>query len=81
MWLYLQWGPLGPVHDLVVENNWHNQSIAGGCGDRGASGHFSTCPQNLTLRNNILINGSNWPRNALAIAAKAGIKSPQILSR
>jgi hypothetical protein len=23
---------MGPVHDILVENNWHNQTIAGGCG-------------------------------------------------
>ena len=47
MWLYLQWGPLGPVHDTIVEDNYHNQTIAGGCGDKGPHGHFATCPQNL----------------------------------
>jgi hypothetical protein len=73
MWLYLQWGPLGPVHDTIVEDNYHNQTIAGGCGDKGPHGHFATCPQNLTVRNNVLVQGSAWPAAALAIAAKAGI--------
>ena len=31
MWLYLQVGKLGGVDNVLVENNWHNQTIAGGC--------------------------------------------------
>eukprot|EP00040_Diaphanoeca_grandis_P024232 m.132960 g.132960 ORF g.132960 m.132960 type:complete len:661 (-) comp29643_c0_seq1:46-2028(-) len=71
MWLYLQWGSLGPVHDILIENNYHNQTIAGGC---ATPKEAPTCPQNLTVRDNVLVNGSAWPAPALAIKAAAGIQ-------
>lgn len=40
MWLYLQWGPLGPVDNILVENNYHNQTVAGGC---ATPQHQDTC--------------------------------------
>ena len=70
MWLYLQWGPLGPVHDIIVEHNWHNQTVAGGC---ALPEHKATCPQNVTIRNNILVSGSDWPAEAIAVERAAGI--------
>lgn len=73
MWLYLQWGSMGPVHDILVENNWHNQTVAGGC---AMPEHKATCPKNLTIQNNTLVSGSNWPADALAVAAAAGAQSP-----
>ena len=72
MWLYLQWGTMGPVHDLIVEDNWHNQSVAGGC---ALPEHRATCPHNLTLRNNTLVPGGSWSKypGALKVQAEAGI--------
>lgn len=71
MWLYLQWGTMGPVHDILVEKNWHNQTVVGGC---GMAEHKATCPQNLTIRDNVLVKGSDWPADALKVAAAAGAR-------
>ena len=49
----------------------HNQTVAGGC---ATSAHRATCPNNLTLANNTLVNGSDWPAAALAVAAAAGVQ-------
>ena len=70
MWLYLQWGTMGPVHDIVVEDNFHDQAVAGGC---AMPQHRATCPHNLTLENNVLVEGGAWPAQAKAIEAQAGI--------
>jgi hypothetical protein len=83
MWLYLQWGTMGAVNHLLVENNYHNQSVAGGCAlpqysaTCQATGfcpaHYppATCGE-LVLRNNTLVAGSDWPEAAQAIMAAAG---------
>ena len=76
MWLYLQWGSLGPVHDILVENNWHNQTVAGGC---ATPAQKATCPHNLTIQNNVLVTGSDWPADALAVEAAAGVQTPKYL--
>jgi hypothetical protein len=74
MWLYLQWGTMGPVHDIRVEDNYHDQLIAGGC---ATPEHKATCPHNLTLKGNVLVpKGAAWPAAAKAIEAKAGITTP-----
>ena len=71
MWLYLQWGPLGPVHDVIVENNYHNQTVAGGC---ATPQHSATCPDNVTISNNTLVApGAAWPPAALLIEQQAGL--------
>merc|ERR1712166_457561 len=74
-WLYLQWGTMGPNHDILVENNWHNQNYSGGC----AGQQKSTCPRNVTVRDNIQVNGSVWPAGALAVEALAGIQKHQVV--
>ena len=71
MWLYLQWGTMGPVHDIVVEHNYHNQSVAGGC---ATPKERPTCPSNLTVVNNTLVTGAAWPQAAMDIAAAAGVQ-------
>ena len=74
MWLYLQWGTMGPVHDIIVEDNYHDQLIAGGC---ATPEHKATCPRNLTLKGNVLVpKGAAWPAAAKAIEAKAGSTTP-----
>lgn len=73
MWLYLQWGTMGPVHDILVENNWHNQTVDGGC---AMVEHKATCPENLTIQNNVLVKGSDWPAEALAVKVAAGVQAP-----
>ena len=60
---------MGPVHDILVENNWHNQTIAGGCAMKE---HQATCPDNLTVQDNTLVSGSDWPAEAQAGEAAAG---------
>ena len=75
MWLYLQWGSLGAVHDVIVEDNFHNQSVAGGC---ATPKEAPTCPVNLTVRNNTLVApGAAWPPAALAIEQAAGVVGVQ----
>jgi hypothetical protein len=82
MWLYLQWGTLGPVDNLLIENNFHNQTAAGGC---AVPEHAATCKAtglcptkyspcgNVSLTNNTLVKGAVWPAEALSIKAAAGI--------
>jgi hypothetical protein len=65
-----QWGTMGPVHDIIVEDNWHDQSVAGGC---ATPQHQATCPTNLTLTNNVLVSNAAWPAGAKAVEAMAGI--------
>eukprot|EP00038_Savillea_parva_P001651 m.106130 g.106130 ORF g.106130 m.106130 type:complete len:168 (-) comp10574_c0_seq5:1463-1966(-) len=83
MWLYLQWGQLGAVNHLLIEDNYHNQTTAGGCATPEHSdtcqstgfcpAHYppSTCGE-VVLQNNVLVNGSTWPQAALAIESSAG---------
>ena len=40
----------------VVENNWHNQTVDGGC---AMAEHKATCPENPTLQNNVLVKASD----------------------
>ena len=62
---------MGPVHDIVVEDNWHDQTVEGGC---AMPQHRNTCPQNLTIANNVLVaKGGAWPAAAKAVEANAGI--------
>lgn len=86
MWLYLQWGPLGPVDNLLVEHNYYNQTNAGGC---ASPQHADTCKAtysgcttkpvkyspcgNVSLANNVEVQGDNWPAQALAIKDAAGV--------
>eukprot|EP01052_Picozoa_sp_SAG31_P021113 SAG31_NODE_1616_length_7734_cov_3.954813_4_plen_925_part_00 len=89
MWLYLQWGCLGAVDNLRIEQNFHNQSVSGGCAraelapscsctpPKGPVGGCATLPRevpcgNLSLRSNVLVAGSDWPSEAIAIEANAG---------
>jgi hypothetical protein len=67
---------MGPVHDILVENNWHNQSVDGGCAMKE---HKATCPDNLKIQNNVLVQGSAWPADALAVEAAAGVHAPRCL--
>ena len=83
MWLYLQWGPLGPVDHLTVEQNYHNVSNAGGC---ASPEHADTCKASgfcpthyppatcggTSVVDNVLVNGSAWPPEARDIMAAAG---------
>eukprot|EP00041_Stephanoeca_diplocostata_P034044 m.1142210 g.1142210 ORF g.1142210 m.1142210 type:complete len:673 (-) comp24453_c0_seq16:4226-6244(-) len=81
MWLYLQWGPLGPVDNILVENNYHNQTVAGGC---ATPQHADTCQAtgfcptkyspcgNVTIQNNTVVDGDTWPAEAVAIEHQAG---------
>ena len=92
MWLYLQWGCLGPVNHIRIERNYHNQSVSGGCAraelaptcscapPAGPLGGCTSLPRetpcgNVSLNNasNVLVAGNDWPAEALAIEAKAGI--------
>jgi hypothetical protein len=34
MWLYLQWGSLGAVNHITIDNNYHNQTVDGGCANK-----------------------------------------------
>ena len=89
MWLYLQWGCLGAVNNLRIEQNFHNQSETGGCArvelapscscspPKGPLGGCTTLPEfspcgNVSLSSNVLVAGSDWPSQALAIEANAG---------
>ena len=65
---------MGPVHDILVENNWHNQTIAGGCAMKE---HQATCPDNLTVQDNTLVSGNDWPAEAQVVEAAAGVRQPQ----
>eukprot|EP00039_Didymoeca_costata_P005849 m.85191 g.85191 ORF g.85191 m.85191 type:complete len:600 (-) comp13000_c0_seq2:48-1847(-) len=69
MWLYLQWGPLGPVSNITVDNNYHDQIVAGGC---ATPQHSATCPD-LIVTNNTVVSGGNWPPAAQKIMSGAGI--------
>jgi len=83
MWLYLQYATLGPVYDILVERNYFDQPVAGGC---ATSEYADTCeahgfcPQhydprscgNVTLRDNLYVRGGAWPSEARAIKAAAG---------
>ena len=63
---------MGPNHDIVVENNWHNQNISRGC---ATEQYKSTCPLNMTVRDNVQVEGDAWPAEALAVEAAAGVQS------
>jgi hypothetical protein len=83
MWLYLQWGALGAVYNITIEDNFYNQTTAGGCADPE---HADTCNStgwcpahyppatcgNVIRRRNTLVNGTAWPVAALAIKERAG---------
>jgi hypothetical protein len=72
MWIYLQWGAAGPVSDLLIAGNFHSQPIAGGCGSQE---HAPTCPDNVTVQDNILVlAGRQWPPAARAIISAAGVR-------
>ena len=71
MWLYLQHGRLGAVNNILVNDNWHNQVVAGGCALPKLA---PTCPDNLTVTNNVLVKGSTWPAAAIAIEKAAGVQ-------
>ena len=82
MWLYLQIGALGGVDNVLVESNWHDQKIAGGCALPSLSSTCSCNPPagvaerypcgNVTLSENVLVDGANWPPAARVIMAAAG---------
>ena len=84
MWLYLQWGSMSAVDNLLVENNYHNQTVAGGC---ALPAHVATCQAtgfcptkfspcgNLTVANNTVVDGDAWPQAAKDIASAAGVQS------
>jgi len=62
---------MGSVHDILVEDNYHDQTVAGGC---ALPEHRATCPQNLTITGNVLVAASGpWPAAAKEIEAQAGI--------
>eukprot|EP01052_Picozoa_sp_SAG31_P026161 SAG31_NODE_2351_length_5889_cov_1.999482_2_plen_705_part_00 len=71
MWLYLQGPPCcgqSNVSNITVDNNWHNQKVAGGCN----SGPGIRC-KDVWVANNTLVSGDSWPAAALAVANAAGI--------
>jgi len=83
MWLYLQWGSLGAVNHITIDNNYHNQSVAGGCAtpkEAPTCQATGFCPQHyppstcggLLIQNNVLVNGTAWPQAALDIEGGAG---------
>lgn len=86
MWLYLQQGLLGGVDDVLVEDNFHNQTIVGGCALPSLAATCSCDPPagvkvrhpcgNVTVARNVLVDGGNWPAPARAIMAGAGKRVP-----
>lgn len=79
----LQWGSLGAVNHITIDNNYHNQTVDGGCANPQYAdtcqstgfcpAHYppSTCG-GVDILNNVQVNGSAWPPAALAIEATAG---------
>ena len=82
MWLYLQQGFLGGVDNILVENNFYNQSIVGGCALPSLAATCSCDPPagvklrypcgNVTVARNTAVNGADWPATARDIMASAG---------
>ena len=83
MWLYLQHSGMGPVWNVTVESNYHDQPVAGGCATPQFAGTCNStgfCPAHyppatcggVVVRENVLVRGGRWPAEALAIREGAG---------